>query len=649
LAKGPWLAEFADPGSFFALQTFCLGLQGPNTGPDVSISQGWLTFDGSKVSMQYSVPRDQRAFEQPKVLNDWICAKCGVQNFRRREACFKCSGPRTDYDTSNEPTDEVSTHPTNSVLLSGLDALTTEDSVLNTLGPLTKLPLKSVRIGRDPLTNMSRGVCYVEMNSVVDSMFLHNQLIADPPLIDGRQVEVSYHKQAGPQVVTNTSQNQAAANSAMEAAQWTNKSANQGKKFSEKEIQKMAEYSADLYAKNETERESYIEYYRKYYKEGGDAGPAVSALYGDKKSGKKGGAELGMVTVGGVEYKKYKTPDVSSYQYDETSGYYYDPVSTLYYDANSQYYFNSKTSKFCYWDAQHETFLPAPEGDEKSDEKKVVTKDKVKTAKRIQKDMEKWAKTLNQRKDQSKASSVASPDNSNSSSQKGAEDIAFQILQRKEEKPDSGLPGLAGYGSEEEEEEQPASSSLAELKLTDWEKLACLLCKRQFQSKEKLTKHNTLSDLHKQNIVEWRKQNAGAAEMGGGRSQEVNSFQYRDRAKERRNKFGDDDKPVPNKFKEKYLKALDEVTVTGGAGEAASVPKIGEENVGNRMLQKMGWKDGLGLGKKNQGRTEIITAQSRTAQSGLGTAQIASNPNDTYKDLARKTLWNRYNSDTGTS
>ena len=25
--------------------------------------------------MQYSVPRDQRSFEQPKVLSDWICAK----------------------------------------------------------------------------------------------------------------------------------------------------------------------------------------------------------------------------------------------------------------------------------------------------------------------------------------------------------------------------------------------------------------------------------------------------------------------------------------------------------------------------------------------------------------------------------------------
>ena len=37
---------------------------------------------------------------------------------------------------------------------------------------------------------MSRGVCYVEMNSVVDAMFLHNQLLADPPAIEGKVVEV---------------------------------------------------------------------------------------------------------------------------------------------------------------------------------------------------------------------------------------------------------------------------------------------------------------------------------------------------------------------------------------------------------------------------------------------------------------------------
>ena len=38
-------------------------------------------------------------------------------------------------------------------------------------------PIKNIRIGKDSLTNTSRGVCYVEMNSVVDAMFLHNQLL----------------------------------------------------------------------------------------------------------------------------------------------------------------------------------------------------------------------------------------------------------------------------------------------------------------------------------------------------------------------------------------------------------------------------------------------------------------------------------------
>ena len=31
------------------------------------------------------------------------------------------------------------------------------------------------------------------MNSVVDAMFLHNQLLADPPAIEGKIVEVHLH------------------------------------------------------------------------------------------------------------------------------------------------------------------------------------------------------------------------------------------------------------------------------------------------------------------------------------------------------------------------------------------------------------------------------------------------------------------------
>jgi RNA-binding protein 5/10 len=61
-------------------------------------------------------------------------------------------------------------------------------------------------------------------------------------------------------------------------------------------------------------------------------------------------------------------------------------------------------------------------------------------------------------------------------------------------------PGLvASYGGDSDEEEQGEEDPgiLDESKLTDWNKLACLLCKRQFQTKEILVKHQQMSDLHK--------------------------------------------------------------------------------------------------------------------------------------------------------
>ena len=46
--------------------------------------------------------------------NWWF--QCGVQNFRRRDQCFKCGGPKTDID-AGEGADEVSPHPTSSKCL----------------------------------------------------------------------------------------------------------------------------------------------------------------------------------------------------------------------------------------------------------------------------------------------------------------------------------------------------------------------------------------------------------------------------------------------------------------------------------------------------------------------------------------------------
>nr|KAG5691464.1 hypothetical protein BaRGS_017307 [Batillaria attramentaria] len=71
---------------------------------------------------------------------------------------------------------------------------------------------------------------------------------------------------------------------------------------------------------------------------------------------------------------------------------------------------------------------------------------------------------------------------------------------------------------------------------------------------------------------------------------------------------------------------------------------IGAENVGNKLLQKMGWAAGQGLGKANQGRTDPIETQRRAAQAGLGArgANIVAEEGATYKDCVKKTMFARF-------
>ena len=111
-------------------------------------------------------------------------------------------------------------------------------------------------------------------------------------------------------------------------------------------------------------------------------------------------------------------------------------------------------------------------------------------------------------------------------------------------------------------------------------------------------RHNSVSDLHRQNLENLERSRGPPA------SSSSSSFAYRDRAKERRQKYGADDAggaPRHNSLKEKYLRAVQEQ-------ESSGLPErnIDATNIGNQMLQKMGWKEGLGLGKSNQGRTSII-------------------------------------------
>ncbi|XP_036189415.1 RNA-binding protein 6 isoform X4 [Myotis myotis] len=191
------------------------------------------------------------------------------------------------------------------------------------------------------------------------------------------------------------------------------------------------------------------------------------------------------------------------YIYDSATGYYYDPLAGTYYDPNTQ----------------QEVYVPQDPGspeEEESKERKPASQGKSGGKKEPSKRDGKEKRDRGGPRFQEDASEETVP----------PEDVFKKPLPptvKKEESPPppkvvNPLIGLLGeYGGdsdyeEEEEEEQPppqprtaqpqqqeelSKKENEEDKLTDWNKLACLLCRRQFPNKDVLIKHQQLSDLHK--------------------------------------------------------------------------------------------------------------------------------------------------------
>ncbi|XP_035517899.1 RNA-binding protein 5 isoform X1 [Morone saxatilis] len=365
-------------------------------------------------------------------------------------------------------------------------------------------------------------------------------------------------------------------------------------------------------------------------------------------------------------------PDTSTYQYDESSGYYYDPQTGLYYDPNTHYYYNSQTQQYLYWDNEKQTYIPAStetnpgqndnaasSSKEAKEGKEKKEKPKSKTAQQIAKDMERWAKTLNKQKENFKSS--FQPISQEERKEAAAADAGFILFEKKqagglerlmpemprfpeEEPPTSSVNtskcGLvAAYSGDSDPEEGGAETDGGECsqdKLTDWSKLACLLCRRQFPNKESLVRHQQLSDLHKKNLEVLRRSKMTEAELEELERKET-EMKYRDRAAERREKYGIPEPPAPKK--KKFSQPAPVINY-----EQPTKDGLNSDNIGNKMLQAMGWKEGKGLGRNQQGITTPIEAQLRTKGAGLGTkgTNYTLSASDTYKDAVRKAMFARF-------
>jgi len=128
---------------------------------------------------------------------------------------------------------------------------------------------------------------------------------------------------------------------------------------------------------------------------------------------------------------------------------------------------------------------------------------------------------------------------------------------------------------------------------------------------------------------------------------------YRDRTQERRRVHNQPEVPIlPSARGGKPSFPVDAASFSLLASEppaAKSEPPVDvgkdENNVGNKLLKKMGWSEGSGLGADGEGRSEPVKAAVYASGAGLGASkgrEVTSLTSTTYGDAAKESARERY-------
>ncbi|CAF1252008.1 unnamed protein product, partial [Adineta ricciae] len=400
------------------------------------------------------------------------------------------------------------------------------------------------------------------------------------------------------------------------------------------------------------------------------------------------------------ELEQYTTPDPSKFEWFPEVGYHFDRTTGFYFDAKSSYFYNPTTQKYMYWDPAQATYVPVEDtttavSQDTTNAVATETSDKVekaKNAQKVAKEMELWAKKEREKKEKeakrkAQLSAATAPSttttgdststlNTNASGTTASASsssfadvgllstrstgglISLNLMSSSSGASSTNRPTLlAAFDNPDSDDNdestvKPSTTTTgstnildaSEEKLVDWNKLACLLCQRQFDTREVLEKHLQMSNLHKENL----------AKAGIVRSQPL---VYRDRAKERREKFGTEDSAKRNDYSPVHERTHappsrrapsyhpPPSSTTASMASAPSSSSSFDSGIGSKLLKKHGWQEGHGLGKKLQGRAAPVEAEMRQSGAGLGADQYGRyrpQPGESYKDAVRKVARARF-------
>uniref|UniRef100_A0A669B9S2 RNA binding motif protein 5 n=1 Tax=Oreochromis niloticus TaxID=8128 RepID=A0A669B9S2_ORENI len=603
-------------------------------------NQNKLVIQGKTIAVHYS--------NRKQKFENWLCNACGLYNFRKRLKCFRCGASKVGESTG-----------VNAIILRNIAPLSTVDGILNLLAPYANLSTNNVRLIKDKQTGQNRGFAFVQLSSPLEASQLLTILQSlQPPLkLDGKTVGVDFAKSARKDSVLPEGIRASAlsvASTAIAAAQW---SSSQHNRLLVSAPHHSQHQHLPLLQQRSVPGRLLTQQVRGVSCR--NTPLCVNDSDDDVKTEDRKKVLLHIwlsISMFCFVFLIVAVPDTSTYQYDESSGYYYDPQTGLYYDPGSQYYYNSETQQYLYWDSEKQAYIPAlsesgtnteqastassaatslTTGGKEAKEKK--EKPKNKSAQQIAKDMERWAKSLNKQKESIKSTaqglgSFKDEDRKESA----AADAGFSLFEKKRigsfEMPSLMTEQIndlvAAYNGDSDPDDNGSDRAADEEgKMSDWKKMVCLLCRRQFPTKDALLRHQQLSDLHKKNLEIQRRAKLSETELEELERKEA-ELKYRDRAAERREKYGIPEPPAPKK---KFYKQPTKDGLTS-------------DNIGSKMLQAMGWQEGKGLGRHQQGITVPISASLRTKGTGLGIkgSSYELSPSDTYKDAVRKAMFARF-------
>jgi RNA-binding protein 5/10 len=157
--------------------------------------------------------------------------------------------------------------------------------------------------------------------------------------------------------------------------------------------------------------------------------------------------------------------------------------------------------------------------------------------------------------------------------------------------------------------------------------VACTLCLRQFAARDKAERHVELSQLHASNAEARDNATREAVALLAERARQRELRQAEDRRTVRlREKEARDEMLAVERRLSERAAAKAAAAGSGSAQYDAMGPQIGEDNVGNKLLRKMGWREGSGLGAQGSGIVVPVQASGVAGnnKAGLGSAQSSS-------------------------